>query len=66
MEEVYNMTQIKELWQEYKEAKAWRVLRDGKWKLYKKAPDTTSGATRCEMINVKEHIEFPKYIEAFK
>ena len=65
MDEVYTLPQIKERWEDYQKAKAWRVLRGGKWRVYKKAPDTTDGATRAEMIKLKDHISFPKFIEVF-
>lgn len=63
MEAVYTISQIKELWDDYQAAKAWRVLRAGKWKIYRKAPDTTDGATRAEMVDLKNYIDFPKFIE---
>lgn len=65
MQEVYTFAQIKEFWNLYQNTKAWRVLRDGKWKLYKKSPDTGDGATKVTMIHVKDHMEFPKFIEVF-
>jgi hypothetical protein len=65
METVYTKAQIKETWDEYQKAKAWRILREGKWKLYTKSPDTTNGATKATMVNVKDHISFPKYMELY-
>jgi hypothetical protein len=65
MEETYTISQIKDLWNDYQTAKAWRVLRDGKWKVYKKAPDTTDGATSAEMIRIKDHVSFPKFLEVW-
>lgn len=65
METVYTLPQIKDLWDEYQNAKAWRVLRGGKWKVYRTAPDTTDGATEARMVNLKDHVSFPKYLEVF-
>jgi len=65
METVYSLDQIKEYWEEYQTKKAWRVLRGGKWKVYLKAPNTTDGATKAEMINIKDKVSFPKFLEMF-
>lgn len=65
MDQVFTIGQIKDAWTEYQEKKAWRVLRDGKWKLYLKNPDTTDGTTRAEMVKLKDHMSFPKYLEVF-
>lgn len=65
MDAVFTMSQIKDLWEGYQGKKAWRVLRNGKWKLYTKNPDTTGGATRAEMVKLKDHMSFPKYLEVF-
>ena len=64
-DQVFTLDQLKERWEDYKEAMAWRVLREGKWKVYTKRPETTDGATRCEMVKIKEHMSFPKYLEVF-
>ena len=65
MDKVYTLPQIKERWEDYQKAKAWRVLRDGKWKVYLKHPNTTDGATKAEMILLKDKISFPKFLEMF-
>ena len=66
MSDVFTMDQIREKWAEYRAAQGWRVLRDGKWKLYMSKPDLTGGATRAEMIHIKNHLSFPKYLETVK
>jgi hypothetical protein len=58
------MTQIKASWETYQKANCWRVLRGGKWTVSMGKPDTTGGATRVEMVKVKDHLSFPKYLEA--
>ena len=65
MEAVYTLPQIKELWEAYQNAKAWRVLREGKWKIYRKSPNIEDGVTKCEMIKLKDKMSFPKFMETF-
>ncbi len=66
MDQVFTISQIKERWTEYQDKKCWRVLREGKWKLYLNRPNTTAGATRAEMVKIKDHMSFPKFLEAVK
>jgi len=61
----FTIDQIREQWGAYKEAYGYRVLREGKWKLYMKAPDLTGGVTKCEMVKIRNHMSFPKYLERF-
>uniref|UniRef100_A0A6H1ZKH9 Uncharacterized protein n=1 Tax=viral metagenome TaxID=1070528 RepID=A0A6H1ZKH9_9ZZZZ len=52
---------IKIKWEDYQLAMGWRILKEGKWKIYKK-PDI-DGAIRCEMVKLKDYISFPEYLE---
>ena len=66
MDEVFTISQIKERWEAYLSAKGWRVLKEGKWKLQFKSPDLTGGATKAEMVKIKDYMSFPKYLEDIK
>uniref|UniRef100_A0A6H1ZG78 Uncharacterized protein n=1 Tax=viral metagenome TaxID=1070528 RepID=A0A6H1ZG78_9ZZZZ len=61
MKKKYTIGEIREKWSEYKLALGYRVLVDGRWAIVKKLD--TSGATRAEMIKVKDHVSFPEYLE---
>jgi len=65
MEKVYTAIQIKEAWDAYQDAKAWRVLKEGKWKIYRKSPNIEDGVTKCEMVNLKDKMSFPRFLETF-
>jgi len=54
---------IKTKWAEYKAARCWRSLRSGKWTVNFKGPDISGGVTRSEMVKVKDHMDFPEYLE---
>jgi hypothetical protein len=62
----YTLGQIKDLWSEYQSTYGWRVLRGGKWAFSLTAPDTSGGASKAEMLQVKNHYSFPKYLELKK
>jgi hypothetical protein len=63
MNKSYTLDQIKALWDEYQTTYGWRVLRGGKLDFTLTAPDTSGGATRTDMVQVKQHYSFPKYLE---
>ena len=58
----YTLQEIKDTWESYREAKGWRVQRNGEWELYMEHPDT-SNATKAEFINIRHFMGFPKYLE---
>lgn len=67
MDEVYTLSQIKEYWDAYRARKAWRMLKDGKWVLKLTAPALDGAAvTRAEMVKLRDHVSFPKYLETLK
>ena len=60
---LYSAEEIADLWEKYQSSHVWRVLRDGKWKVYFKKPDTGDGATRVDMVKASQVYSFPEYLE---
>ena len=59
----YTMPDIEAHWEIYRKAKGWRVLRNGKWTIYMDRPDTTDGATRVDMVNIRHFVDFPRFLK---
>uniref|UniRef100_A0A6M3L9R6 Uncharacterized protein n=1 Tax=viral metagenome TaxID=1070528 RepID=A0A6M3L9R6_9ZZZZ len=62
-DELFTIERIREQWTKYKNAHGYRVLKGGKWKFYMRKPDLSGCPTRCEMVELHKHMNFPKYLE---
>ena len=61
----YTMEQLKAAWATYKTDTAWRVVRAGGQKsiMYSLPEFADDPVVRCEMVKVRDVIEFPAYLE---
>jgi len=63
-EMTFTLPQIKAAWASYKAAKGYRIQKEGKSSIRLTMPDLQKEAlTKCEFINLRDHISFPDYLE---
>jgi len=63
MDNVYTSDQIKEAWDSYQSMKVLKVLKDGKWKVYKDISVARIDATKAEVVKINTVMSFPKFLE---
>ena len=63
MDNVYTSDQIKEAWDSYQSMKVLKVLKDGKWKVYKNISVSRIDATKAEVVKINTVMSFPKFLE---